>query len=77
MVASPKAENGAALDRDYIEGQLEYQKGNAALFRNEFENGYDPDLRQFARATLPKIEDHLQRALKLEKDERSCSNASQ
>jgi putative membrane protein len=77
MVASLKAEDGAALDRDYIEGQLEYQKGNAALFRNEFENGYDPDLRQFARATLPKIEDHLQRALKLEKDERSCSNASQ
>jgi putative membrane protein len=76
MVASLKAEDGAALDRDYIEGQVEYQKGNAALFRNEIENGYDSDLRQFARATLPKIEDHLERALKLQKDERSGSNAS-
>jgi putative membrane protein len=71
MVASLKAEDGAALDRDYIEGQVEYQKGNAALFRNEIENGYDADLKQFARATLPKIEDHLERALKLAKDEPS------
>jgi putative membrane protein len=77
MVASLNAEDGTALDRDYIEGQVEYQKGNAALFRGEIENGYDADLKQFARATLPKIEDHLQRALKLEKDEKSARNASQ
>ena len=64
------------MDRDYIEGQVEYQKGNAALFRNEIENGYDAGLKQFARATLPKIEDHLERALKLEKDEKSASNAA-
>ena len=38
-------------------------KGNEALFRNEIENGSDPDLKQFARATLPKIVDHLDRAL--------------
>jgi putative membrane protein len=76
MIASLNAENGLALDRDYVEGQVEYQKGNAALFKNEIENGYDPELKQFARATLPKIEDHLQRALKLEKDEKAGSNAS-
>jgi putative membrane protein len=76
MVASLNAEDGAALNRDYIEGQVEYQKGNAALFRGEIENGYDADLKQFARATLPKIEDHLQRALKLEMDEKSARNAS-
>jgi putative membrane protein len=33
MVASLKAEKGPALDRDYVEGQVEYQKGNAALFQ--------------------------------------------
>jgi putative membrane protein len=70
MIASLNAEKGAALDRDYVEGQVEYQKGNAALFRYEIENGTDPDLRGFAQRTLPKIEDHLQRALNLAKGER-------
>jgi putative membrane protein len=65
MIASLRAEHGVDLDRDYVEGQVEYQRGNAALFRNEIDDGYDPELKEFARATLPKIEDHLQRALNL------------
>ena len=65
MIASLKADTGAALDRNYVEGQVDYQKGNAALFRYEIQNGADPDLKAFAQRTLPKIEDHLQRALKL------------
>jgi putative membrane protein len=68
MVASLKADRGASLDRDYLQGQVDYQKGNEALFRNEILNGSDPDLKQFARATLPKIVDHLDRALKLAGD---------
>jgi putative membrane protein len=67
MIASLAADRGPALDRDYVEGQVEYQKGNAALFRYEIQNGTDPDLKAFAQRTLPKIEDHLQRALKLAK----------
>jgi putative membrane protein len=62
---SQKCENQAALDRDYLEGQVEYQRGNAALFQYEVQNGNDPDLKKFAQDTLPKIEDHLQRAMKL------------
>ena len=65
MVSSLESEHGTVLDRDYIEGQVDYQNGNAALFRNEIDNGTDPDLKVFARATLPKILDHLDRALKL------------
>jgi len=65
MISSLKAEHGNALDRDYVEGQVDYQKGNEALFRNGIENGSDPDLKRFAGATLPKIVDHLDRALKL------------
>jgi putative membrane protein len=65
MISSLKSEHGRAFDRDYVEGQVDYQKGNAALFRYEIESGTDPDLKEFARQTLPKIEDHLQRALKL------------
>src|SRR5215470_12955100 len=35
MVSFLKAGPRAALDRDYVEGQVEYQKGNAALFKYE------------------------------------------
>jgi putative membrane protein len=76
MIASLKADRRIALDRDYVEGQVEYQKGNAALFQNEIKNGTDADLKEFARATLPKIEDHLARALKLAKSEKLATTAS-
>jgi putative membrane protein len=67
MVRSLRADRGAAFDRDYVDGQVEYQKGNAALFQYEIQSGCDPDLREFARNTLPKIQDHLHRALSLAK----------
>ena len=69
MIATLKADTGTALDRDYVEGQVEYQKGNDALFRYEIHYGTDPGLKKFAQRTLPKIDDHLQRALKLAKSE--------
>jgi putative membrane protein len=65
MLSTLRADQGTAFDRNYVEGQVEYQKWNAALFQQEIQNGSDPDLKEFARQTLPKIEDHLQRALKL------------
>jgi putative membrane protein len=65
MLFTLRADHGTAFDRNYVNGQVEYQKGNAALFQQEIQNGSDPDLKEFARETLPKIEDHLQRALKL------------
>jgi putative membrane protein len=65
MLFTLYADHGAAFDRNYVNGQVEYQRGNAALFQQEIQNGSDPDLKEFARQTLPKIEDHLQRALKL------------
>jgi putative membrane protein len=77
MIASLKADSAATLDRDYVEGQLEYQKGNSALFRYEIQNGTDPDLKEFAQRTLPKIEDHLQRVLKLAKSAEIAGASSQ
>jgi putative membrane protein len=65
MISTLEADRRAAFDRDYVNGQVEYQKGNAALFEQEIQNGSDPDLKAFARQTLPKIVDHLQRAEKL------------
>src|SRR5271156_1094909 len=65
MIFTLTADRGAAFDRNYVDGQVEYQKGNAALFEQEIQNGTDPDLKEFARQTLPKVLDHLQRAEKL------------
>src|ERR1700742_1098641 len=65
MLFTLGADSGATFDRNYVNGQVEYQKGNAALFEQEIQNGADPDLKQFARQTLPKILDHLDRAEKL------------
>jgi putative membrane protein len=62
MISTLEADHRNAFDRDYVNGQVEYQKGNAALFEQEIQNGTDPDLKEFARQTLPKIVDHLHRA---------------
>jgi putative membrane protein len=76
MIGTLVLERGAAFDRDYVLGQVEYQRGNAALFQNEIRNGTDPDLKSFARQTLPKIEDHLQRALKLAQSAPTATTAA-
>ena len=65
MISTLEADHGDTFDRNYVNGQVEYQKGNAALFEQEIQNGTDPDLKEFARQTLPKIVDHLERAEKL------------
>ena len=54
MIVSLKTDTGIASDRDYVEGQVRYQKGNAALFQYEIQNGADPDLKAFAQHTLPR-----------------------
>jgi putative membrane protein len=65
MMFTLNADRGVPFDRNYLNGQVEYQKGNAALFEQEIQNGNDPELKEFARQTLPKIVDHLERARKL------------
>jgi putative membrane protein len=60
-----------------VEGQVDYQKGNAALFRYEIQFGADPDLKAFAQRTLPKIEDHLERASKLAKASAAAGASSE
>lgn len=66
MVSTLGHESGETLDLDYVRGQVNYQKGNTTLYQYEIANGTDPDLKAFARETLPKIQDHLARALKLQ-----------
>jgi len=66
MVSTLQHESGQTLDADYVRGQVNYQRANTALYQYEIENGTDPDLKAFAQETLPKIQDHLARALKLQ-----------
>jgi putative membrane protein len=73
LIFTLKADRSTTFDRNYVNGQVEYQKGNAALFEQEIQNGADPELKEFARQTLPKIVDHLQRAEKLAADGRLAS----
>ena len=66
MISTLEREGGKAFDSDYVRGQVNYQNAHAALYKYEIANGADPDLKDFAKQTLPKIEDHLQRALNLQ-----------
>jgi putative membrane protein len=66
MVSTLQHESGQTFDADYVKGQVNYQRANTALYQYEIKNGTDPDLKAFALETLPKIQDHLARALKLQ-----------
>jgi putative membrane protein len=66
MVSTLQHESGKTFDTDYVRGQANYQSANSPLYQYEIANGTDPDLKAFAQETLPKIQDHLARALKLE-----------
>src|SRR6202142_1618559 len=65
-VSTLQHETSETFDADYIRGQVNYQRGNTALYEYEIANGTDPDLKNFAEQTLPKILDHLARALRLQ-----------
>jgi putative membrane protein len=77
MISTLERENGQTFDADYVRGQVNYQKANAKLYQYELDNGTDPDLKAFARQTLPKIQDHLERALKLEREVRETVSGAE
>jgi putative membrane protein len=60
-----KVDHDSAFDRNYVNGQVEYQKAKPALFKQESHNGSYPDLKHFVHEALPRIESHFQLALKL------------
>ena len=67
ILSTLERDDGPTFDSDYVSGQVNYQRANAALYQYEIANGSDTDLKAFAQQTLPKIQDHLQRALKLQR----------
>ena len=54
--------SGAAFDRAYMEDMVKDHKEDVAEFQKEAHGGSDPDLKAFARETLPTLQHHLQMA---------------
>ncbi|HEX4204642.1 MAG TPA: DUF4142 domain-containing protein, partial [Ktedonobacteraceae bacterium] len=49
MISALQHETGQTFDADYVSGQVNYQRANAALYQYEIANGSDPDLKAFAQ----------------------------
>ncbi len=58
--------SGEAFDRAYMQHMVKDHQKDVALFRRQSTGASDPDVRQFASATLPTLQKHLQRAQEIE-----------
>lgn len=58
---------GKDFDEDYIEKMLSAHKDAVKLFAKEADTGEDAETKAFARATLPKLQHHLEMAMDLRK----------
>jgi putative membrane protein len=57
--------SGEAFDREYIKMQIKDHKKDIGEFRKQANRGMDSDLKAFASAQLPTLEQHLQQAQQL------------
>jgi putative membrane protein len=62
------AKNGAEFDREYARMMVEDHQKDIAAFEKEANSGSDPDVKAFAKETLPTLRAHLQAAETLPKD---------
>ena len=53
---------GAEFDRAYMQDMVKDHNKDVGEFRKEAQSGNDPDIREFARQTLPTIQQHEQMA---------------
>ncbi|MBK3868125.1 DUF4142 domain-containing protein [Pseudomonas stutzeri] len=61
-----KLRDGENFDEAYANNQVVAHEQTIELFRDYIESGKNPDLKQFAQTTLPKLEQHLQSAKELQ-----------
>ncbi len=59
--------SGAGFDKAYMKDQLKDHERDANDFKNEAQNGSDPNVQQFASQTLPILQQHLEKAKDLNK----------
>jgi putative membrane protein len=57
--AQLKETGGASFNRIYLRDQLRAHEQAIKLFQTEARSGTDPDLKQFASANLPTLQEHL------------------
>jgi putative membrane protein len=57
--------SGKTFDKAYIRNQITAHRDTIALFKKEIATGKDAQARQFAAATLPTVEQHLDRITKI------------
>jgi putative membrane protein len=57
--------SGDSFDKAYIQNQVEAHRDTIALFKREIASGKDPQAKQFASATLPKVQEHLDRIMRI------------
>ena len=54
--------SGEAFDRAYMKDMVADHTKDVREFKNEANNGKDPDVKNFAAQTAPTLEDHLKEA---------------
>ena len=59
--------SGKNFDEDYLEKMISAHKDAVQLFEEQANEGQDTETKAFARATLPKLQHHLQKAMDLKK----------
>jgi putative membrane protein len=61
-----KSSKGRAFNKLYMDGQVQDHRQVVQVFKDEAQNGTDPDVKAFAQETLPTLEHHLQLAQRLD-----------
>lgn len=56
-----KLHSGDTFDKDYIKSQLKAHQEAVKLFQDEISSGQDAQAKDFASATLPTLQQHLQK----------------
>jgi putative membrane protein len=60
--------SGPAFDKAYIKDQVKDHERDVSDFQAEAQSGQDPNIKQFATATLPTLQEHLSLAKDLKKE---------
>ncbi len=65
--------SGAEFDKAYIKDQLKDHQTDVQEFKEEAQNGTDPNIKAFASTALPVLQHHLEMVKDLNKSEKQMS----